>query len=73
MGSDIPVAPGAMELYDLAEFVNTLAVLIANNKTIKTWVIKIDDELCGRGIATLSISRIKGLRRLLGEHFDDET
>ena len=40
-------------MYDYGEFLNTFAVLIMKNSDIKTWVLKIDDEFGGRGIAYL--------------------
>ena len=66
-GADLPVPPGAIELYDLAEFVNTLAVLVANNRQIQTWVVKIDDEFGGRGVATINVHKIRAIRRLLAQ------
>lgn len=38
-------------MYDYGEFLNTFSVLIIKNPEIQTWVLKIDDELNGRGIA----------------------
>ena len=34
-----------MEMYDYGEFLNTFCVLIIKNPEVKTWVLKIDDEL----------------------------
>ncbi len=40
-----------MEMYDYGEFLNTFSVLILKNPEIQTWILKIDDEFGGRGIA----------------------
>jgi hypothetical protein len=72
IGSDIPVAPGAVELYDIGEFINTLAVLIANNRQIRTWVVKIDDEFNGRGLATINVHKIRDIRRLLNQQPEED-
>ncbi len=45
---DIPIPPGAYELYDEREIINSLTILIYNNLQIKTWILKIDDESNGR-------------------------
>lgn len=73
IGADLPVPPGAVELYDLAEFVNTMSVLIANNRQIHTWMVKIDDEFNGRGIATINVHKIRSLRRLLSQKEYEES
>lgn len=59
----IPTAPGAFEIYDEKELINTLAVLITNNPAVPTWLLKIDDESQGRGIAFLHVRKL-GLRDL---------
>lgn len=59
---EIPTSPGSYEIYDEKEFINSLALLIANNLSINVWVFKIDDEFHGRGIAYLKVKSIKALR-----------
>lgn len=44
---EIPTSPGTYEIYDEKEFVNSLALLIANNLNIDNWIFKIDDEFNG--------------------------
>ncbi|EGR31111.1 IQ calmodulin-binding motif family protein, putative, partial [Ichthyophthirius multifiliis] len=64
---DVPTPPGAFEIYEEKEFINTLAILILNNIKIDTWLFKIDDEINSRGIAYLTvdnISFIKNLRKI---------
>jgi hypothetical protein len=56
-----------MEMYDYGEFLNTFSVLIIKNPEVKTWVLKIDDEFGGRGIAYLDISRSKIIQGLLNK------
>jgi hypothetical protein len=54
-----------MEMYDYGEFLNTFSILILRNPEIDTWVLKIDDEIGGRGIAYLDVSRWKFIQSLL--------
>ena len=44
------------------EFINTLAILIVNNLSVETWLLKIDDENMGRGIAYFNVNSLKYLR-----------
>lgn len=57
-------------MYDYGEFLNTFSVLIMKNPEVSTWVLKIDDEFGGRGIAYLEIARSKIIQGLLkkGNH-----
>jgi IQ domain-containing protein H len=61
---DIPAPPGAYEIYDEKEFVNSLTVLIANNLAIDNWIFKIDDEFSGRGIATFTVGDLKQIKSI---------
>lgn len=63
----IPCLPSAMEMYDYGEFLNTFSVLIIKNPEVKTWVLKIDDEFGGRGIASLDVSKSKIVQSLLNK------
>ena len=66
LNCDIPCPPGAYEIYDEKELINSLTILIANNVNINTWVFKIDDEFNGRGISWFSVNSVgffKELRR----------
>jgi hypothetical protein len=55
------MAPGAIEIYEEVELINTLTVLIVNNTEVRTWILKIDNTFGGRGIATFSVDSVKGL------------
>ena len=57
--------PFTMEMYDYGEFLNTFSVLIIKNPHIDTWVLKIDDEVNGRGIAYADLGAYKTVRALL--------
>lgn len=59
-----------MEMYDYGEFLNTFSVLIVKNPSVETWLLKIDDEFGGRGIAHFSISSSKTLRSILRRSTD---
>lgn len=61
---EVPTAPAAYEIYEEKEFINTLAILILNNIRIDTWVFKIDDETCSRGIAFFEVDSIPFLKSL---------
>jgi hypothetical protein len=57
--------PFTMEMYDYGEFLNTFSVLIIKNPHIDIWVLKIDDEVNGRGIAYADLGASKTVRALL--------
>lgn len=54
-----------MEMYDYGEFLNTFSVLVIKHPDVHTWVLKIDDELNGRGIAFADLGASKAIRALL--------
>jgi len=60
----VPIPPGAFEIYDEKEFINTLAILIVNNLSVENWIFKMDDENLGRGLAYLDVNSIKYLRQI---------
>ena len=43
---------------------NSLARLIAQNLFVNTWIFKIDDEVNGRGHASLSVESVKTIIEL---------
>lgn len=61
----IDTLPASMEMYDYAEFLNTFSVLIVKNPEVSTWVLKIDDEFDGRGLASVELGKSKILTSLL--------
>lgn len=66
------MGPGAIELYDVSELINTLAVLIAQNREIETWVLKIDDEFASRGVATVNVKKIRAIGWVLERYPKEE-
>lgn len=52
-------------MYDYGEFLNTFSVLIVKNPQVTIWVLKIDDEANGRGIAYVDIGSSKTIKYLL--------
>lgn len=64
LGCEIPCPPGAYEIYDEKELINSLTILIANNIGINTWIFKIDDEFNGRGIAWFSVNGLNFFKEL---------
>jgi hypothetical protein len=61
----IDTLPYTMEMYDYGEFLNTFSVLVIKHPDVHTWVLKIDDELNGRGIAFAELGASKAIRALL--------
>lgn len=61
----IETLPSVMEMYDYGEFLNTFSVQVARNPHVQQWVLKIDDEWQGRGLAVLDLSTSKTVRSLL--------
>lgn len=57
--------PSTMEMYDYGEFLNTFSVMIIKNPEVGIWVLKIDDEFGGRGIAYVDFSRTKFIQAML--------
>ncbi|CAD8177263.1 unnamed protein product [Paramecium pentaurelia] len=61
----LPQPPTIRNIYDEKELINSLSVLIIKNPNINTWIIKVDDEQQGRGIAWLEVQKmIKNLQPL---------
>ncbi|CAD8077422.1 unnamed protein product [Paramecium primaurelia] len=61
----MPQPPTIRNIYDEKELINSLSVLIIKNPNINTWIIKVDDEQQGRGIAWLEVQKmIKNLQPL---------
>lgn len=52
-------------MYDYGEFLNTFSVLIVKNPEVMTWVLKIDDEFEGRGLAYIDLNKSKVISSLL--------
>lgn len=62
--ADVPTPISAYDIYDKAEFLNSLARLVSHNLFVNTWIFKIDDEFNGRGHATLAVDSIKTILEL---------
>ncbi|CAD8179992.1 unnamed protein product [Paramecium octaurelia] len=61
----MPQPPTIRNIYDEKELINSLSVLIIKNPSINTWIIKVDDESSGRGIAWLEVQKmIKNIQPL---------
>ncbi len=59
--------PGAHDIYSEAELLTELARLVAANLDVQRWVIKLDDESAGRGIAHFDTAALPSKRALLLE------
>ena len=62
--AEVPIPPGAYDIYDEKEFLATLTRLIANHIFIDTWLFKIDNEFQGRGHAYLEVGNFKLIKNL---------
>ncbi len=62
--ADVPTPIAAYDLYDRKEFMQSLARLVSHNLFVNTWLFKIDDELNGRGHASLQVDGIKTIVEL---------
>ena len=51
--------PGAHDIYDEMELVSALGKLIVANIDVARWIVKIDDEHSGRGIAYVDVTDIE--------------
>ena len=60
----MPTPISSYDIYDRNEFNLALARLIAHNLFVNTWIFKIDDELNGRGHASLNVESIKTIIEL---------
>ena len=60
----MPTPISAYDIYDITEFNTSLSRLIAHNLFVNTWIFKIDDELNGRGHASLNVETIKTIMEL---------
>jgi hypothetical protein len=62
--ADVPTPISAYDIYDRNEFTKSLAKLIAHNLFVNTWLFKIDDEINGRGHASLNVETVKTVMEL---------
>eukprot|EP01028_Stygiella_incarcerata_P008597 TRINITY_DN377_c0_g1_i13.p1 TRINITY_DN377_c0_g1~~TRINITY_DN377_c0_g1_i13.p1 ORF type:complete len:1237 (-),score=383.23 TRINITY_DN377_c0_g1_i13:158-3868(-) len=73
--ADVNMPIGAYDLYDRGEVVSVLAKLISQHPSFERWVIKIDNEIFGRGFAFLPVSYLISLERyvdIVGENALEE-
>ncbi|KAM3133631.1 hypothetical protein pb186bvf_014318 [Paramecium bursaria] len=54
----LPQPQSIRNIYDEKELINSLAVLIQKNPSINIWILKIDDETQGRGIAWMDVRKM---------------
>lgn len=57
--ADVPTPISAYDIYDKNEFYMSLSRLVAHNLFVNTWLFKIDDEINGRGHASVNVEAIK--------------
>jgi hypothetical protein len=62
--ADVPTPISAYDIYEPQEFYQSLSRLIAHNLFVNVWLFKIDDELNGRGHASLNVEGVKTIVEL---------
>ncbi len=62
--ADVPTPISAYDIYDKNEFLSSLARLVAHNLFVNTWIFKIDDEVNGRGHASINVETMKTIVEL---------
>lgn len=60
----MPTPIAAYDIYEQGEFFQSLSRLVAHNLFVSTWLFKIDDEVNGRGHASLNIEGVKSVVEL---------
>lgn len=65
--ADVPVAPGAHDIFEEEDFYRYFAKLIVDHLDCQLWVMKIDNEFNGRGIASFDPSTLKVMAALRRE------
>ena len=68
--ADVPTPIAAYDIYDRKVFYMSLARLVAQNLFVNTWLFKIDDEVCGRGHASVNVETIKTIMELRKRKMD---
>jgi hypothetical protein len=63
--ASVSTPPGALDIYEVQEIYNTLTMLLINNSNISTWVLKLEDDVGGRGTAYFSVSQVKDLCKII--------
>ena len=53
--AEVPTPISAYDIYEPSEIFNSLAKLILTNLFVDSWIFKIDNEVNGRGHATLHV------------------
>ncbi|XP_013393394.1 IQ domain-containing protein H isoform X2 [Lingula anatina] len=54
--ANVAIPPSEFDVYSLPQLHESLAQLVTDNLEVKTWVLKIDDEFDGRGIAYCNVT-----------------
>ena len=70
--ADVPIPVSSTDVFDGQDFIQTLAKLIVSNLYVKSWVFKMNDEMNGRGTASINLDLIKPLQRLRRQNLPDQ-
>lgn len=63
--AELPAGPWAVDIYDEDEFYTSFAGLIVRHPSVRTWVVKIEDEETSRGTAYIDINSLKAVTDLV--------
>jgi hypothetical protein len=65
--ADVNIPVGAHDIYDVDELVATLVKLICTNLDVSRWIIRVDDDTDGRGVALLDVDLLECVGQLRAE------
>ncbi|CAK0790645.1 unnamed protein product, partial [Prorocentrum cordatum] len=56
---ELPTGPWAVDIYDEDELLSSLAGMIVRHPDVQVWLLKIDDERDGRGLAYVDLAKMR--------------
>lgn len=65
--AEVAVAPGAHDIYDEADLLAYLSKLMVEHLDVQRWLLKIDNEAGGRGVAMVDTARFKVMAAVRAE------
>jgi len=57
--AELPTGPWAVDIYDEDELLSSLAGMIVRHPDVQVWLLKIDDERDGRGLAYVDLAKMR--------------
>ena len=66
-GEELQLSISACDVFDEDELLSRLAELLCRHPAVPVWVLRLDDDREGRGVAYLETGKVRGLRAALQE------